>query len=53
MHKYAYRHEIRQFAVIQLSWRAALITRLVVTVTTDRVINAALRDNWIIANPRI
>ena len=53
MHKYAYRHEIRQFAVIQQSLSPALITRLVVTVTIDRVISAALCDNWIIANPRI
>ena len=49
----AYKHKIRTFAVIQQSWRAALITRSDSLYTTDRVINAALRDCWITANPQI
>ena len=49
----AYMHEIRQLAVIERSQSAALITRLFVTLTNNRVISAALRDCSIIANWRI
>ena len=38
---YSHRHEIRGFAMIQLSQSAALITRWFVTLTNHRVISAA------------
>ena len=49
----AYKYQIRTFAVMQRSWRAALIKRSDSLYTKDRVINAALRDYWITANPQI